>query len=140
MPLQLDHLAAKVPPTPPTPHISMDPVAVFRVGSADVVVREGEVGEWDEEGVGEAVVVVASLEGDADHVDAENVDVDMAHAWVGVDADEDLGGPVARWGYTWCWWLGSCSGVDAVGSGEVRVASLQDGGDIPAELGGGDTT
>ena len=95
--LQPGEPVPKLPPAAPAHKVALQVALAARV-APHVVARERQVGQRDEEGRREAVVVLAVAEGGAVAVRGDDVDVQMRHGRVRVDADEDGGGPVAAGG------------------------------------------
>lgn len=97
MVLELLEAVPEIPPTPPAPQVPVQIPGLLGLPPR-VVQRQREVGHVDEEGRVEGVVVLAVLDLGRVHVARQDVDVQVGHARLGVDADDDLPRPVAAAG------------------------------------------
>ena len=121
--LQPRKLIPEVPATSPADKVSPQIPLAARM-SPHIVLCQREVFQGDEKGRGEAVVVFAMLEAVGEPVPGDHVDVQVRHGWVRVDADHQLGFPVASAGEVF---RGRFEGVVAglVLRGELAEFSLE---------------
>lgn len=98
MSLQLLKPIPKPSPTPPTPEVHLLQIRILATSSPPpILLREWIILQRNEETRIEAIVVLPMLQPLTVHVPADDVDVQMTHAWVSVHADPDLLRPIPAW-------------------------------------------
>lgn len=99
MTLQLGEFIAKVLLAVPADKVfsGADIGILVRYRSSDIVFRQGQVLQGQEEVRVERIVVLAVLQAWRVHIPRNDVEVEVVHAWVGVETHPDLLGEVTPW-------------------------------------------
>ena len=102
--LQLFEFVTKHLPTPPALEIFLQTVILICHLLPWIVVRKREVGQRNEELSVETVVVFPIPHGLSRHVWRDDMDVEVVHTGMRVDADFELRGEVSTW-WQFVWWI-----------------------------------
>ena len=112
--------------TPPTNEIPFQ-ISLPAGVSPHILLGEGKILQGHEEGRREAVVMLSMLEAGAQHVSGDDVQMEMIHRRMSVDADHDLGRPISTWWQSIGWRIsvhGDETGSVLSRNGAVQTAQL----------------